>query len=108
MTKCVNSLMGKQEVSHQQVMSYLIEGGDYYTNAAFKTVHLYDFVNMLNSYDRPESQEDEGEMEKSVTLTCHKGGVSVSNEVMDYMHWPLDPSFTALSLWEFVEHTQKT
>ncbi|KAJ7868204.1 hypothetical protein B0H14DRAFT_3585846, partial [Mycena olivaceomarginata] len=35
-TKTVMALMSKQEVSHQQVMSYLVGGGDYYTSHTFK------------------------------------------------------------------------
>ncbi|KIO08029.1 hypothetical protein M404DRAFT_135106, partial [Pisolithus tinctorius Marx 270] len=35
LTKAVNAMMGRREVSHQQVMSYLIGGGDYYTSHEF-------------------------------------------------------------------------
>ncbi|KAJ7840460.1 hypothetical protein B0H13DRAFT_1510811, partial [Mycena leptocephala] len=35
-TKTVMALMSKQEMSHQQVMSYLIGGGDYYCSHTFK------------------------------------------------------------------------
>ncbi|KAG1858210.1 hypothetical protein C8R48DRAFT_748736 [Suillus tomentosus] len=38
LTKSVNAMMGRQEISHQQVMSYLIGGGDYYTSYTFETV----------------------------------------------------------------------
>ncbi|KAJ7142799.1 hypothetical protein C8R44DRAFT_541773, partial [Mycena epipterygia] len=37
-TKTVMALMSKQETSHQQVMSYLVGGGDYYTSHTFKIV----------------------------------------------------------------------
>ncbi|KLO06710.1 hypothetical protein SCHPADRAFT_837660, partial [Schizopora paradoxa] len=33
--KCVNAIAGKQETSHQQVMSYIVGGGDYYTSHTF-------------------------------------------------------------------------
>ncbi|KAJ7157048.1 hypothetical protein C8R43DRAFT_833110, partial [Mycena crocata] len=35
MTTTVNSMMGFQEISHPQVLSYLIGGGDHYTSAKF-------------------------------------------------------------------------
>ncbi|KIO07243.1 hypothetical protein M404DRAFT_107747, partial [Pisolithus tinctorius Marx 270] len=35
LTKTVNAMMGRCEVSHQQVMSYLIGGGDFYTAHVF-------------------------------------------------------------------------
>ncbi|KAG1877459.1 hypothetical protein F4604DRAFT_1880415 [Suillus subluteus] len=34
-TKIVNVITGKQEMSHQQVMSYLVGSGDYYTSHVF-------------------------------------------------------------------------
>ncbi|KAF9524890.1 hypothetical protein CPB83DRAFT_748463, partial [Crepidotus variabilis] len=34
----VNSMMGRQEISHPQVMSYLIGGGDHYTSESFVTL----------------------------------------------------------------------
>ncbi|EGN93472.1 hypothetical protein SERLA73DRAFT_78767 [Serpula lacrymans var. lacrymans S7.3] len=35
-TKTVNAMMARQEISHQQVMSYLIGGGDFYCSHSFK------------------------------------------------------------------------
>ncbi|KAJ7665251.1 hypothetical protein DFH06DRAFT_985725, partial [Mycena polygramma] len=39
MTSAVNSMMGHQEVSHPQVMSYLIGGGDHYTSERFDVLY---------------------------------------------------------------------
>ncbi|KAG1839206.1 hypothetical protein DFJ58DRAFT_718576 [Suillus subalutaceus] len=36
-TKSVNAMMGKQEMSHQQIMSYLVGGGDHYSSHTFQT-----------------------------------------------------------------------
>ncbi|KAJ7086496.1 hypothetical protein C8R44DRAFT_650865, partial [Mycena epipterygia] len=41
-TKTVMALMAKQETSHQQVMSYLVGGGDYYTSHTYKIVRWGD------------------------------------------------------------------
>ncbi|KAJ6464324.1 hypothetical protein DFH09DRAFT_957813, partial [Mycena vulgaris] len=39
MTTTVNSMMGHQEISHPQVMSYLIGGGDHYTSDQFAVLY---------------------------------------------------------------------
>lgn len=41
--KMVNSMMARQELSHQQVMSYLVGGGDHYKSHNFKVVRWCDF-----------------------------------------------------------------
>lgn len=46
-TKTVMALMSKQEISHQQLMSYLIDGGDYYCSHTFKTLKWGDIDRML-------------------------------------------------------------
>ncbi|KIO16941.1 hypothetical protein M407DRAFT_33403 [Tulasnella calospora MUT 4182] len=43
LTKSVNAMMSKTELSHQQVMSYLIGGGDHYTSHAFRTLYWGSF-----------------------------------------------------------------
>ncbi|KAJ7774869.1 hypothetical protein B0H16DRAFT_1303005, partial [Mycena metata] len=42
-TKTIMALMSKQEMSHQQVMSYLVGGGDFYASHTFKVVKWGDF-----------------------------------------------------------------
>ncbi|KAJ7730793.1 hypothetical protein B0H16DRAFT_1329800, partial [Mycena metata] len=39
MTSTVNSMMGHQEISHPQVMSYLVGGGDHYASDKFAILH---------------------------------------------------------------------
>ncbi|KAJ6579185.1 hypothetical protein DFH09DRAFT_913521, partial [Mycena vulgaris] len=39
MTSTVNNMMGHQEISHPQVMSYLVGGGDHYTSDRFATLY---------------------------------------------------------------------
>lgn len=38
MTKIANGFLGRQEVSHQHVMSFLVGGGDKYCSHTFKTL----------------------------------------------------------------------
>ncbi|EGO04884.1 hypothetical protein SERLA73DRAFT_43512 [Serpula lacrymans var. lacrymans S7.3] len=42
-TKAVNAIMAQQELSHQQVMSYLVGGGDCYKSHFFKVLRWGDF-----------------------------------------------------------------
>jgi hypothetical protein len=41
--KTVNSIMSRQENSHQQIMSYLIGGGDFYSSHNFCLLRYSDF-----------------------------------------------------------------
>ncbi|KAI0735617.1 hypothetical protein C8Q76DRAFT_576239, partial [Earliella scabrosa] len=43
LTATLNRMMSRQEISHQQVMSYLVGGGDYYTSHTFKFLHWRSF-----------------------------------------------------------------
>ncbi|KAJ6498474.1 hypothetical protein C8R47DRAFT_1111867 [Mycena vitilis] len=49
------ALMSKQEMSHQQVMSYLLGGGDVYASHTFKVVKWGDFDRMIAKQE----EEDE-------------------------------------------------
>ncbi|KDQ65222.1 hypothetical protein JAAARDRAFT_117660, partial [Jaapia argillacea MUCL 33604] len=46
--KAVNSMMASQEVSHQQVMSYLVGGGDYYCSHKFQILPWYAFQRYIS------------------------------------------------------------
>ncbi len=48
-TKVVNQLAARQEMPHQQIMSYLVGGGDYYTSHKFKNLRWTDFVDHIVS-----------------------------------------------------------
>ncbi|KAI0078109.1 hypothetical protein K474DRAFT_1574994, partial [Panus rudis PR-1116 ss-1] len=39
LTMMVNSMMAKQEIPHQQVMAYLVGGGNHYRSHTFRTLH---------------------------------------------------------------------
>lgn len=59
MIKVVNAMMGRQELSHQQVMSYLVGGGDHYTSHKFRTLYWPDFDRYIRREFREDSDEDE-------------------------------------------------
>ncbi|PVF90807.1 hypothetical protein CPB86DRAFT_686082, partial [Serendipita vermifera] len=37
--KCANAIASRQEISHPQVMSYLIGGSDHYTSHKYQTLY---------------------------------------------------------------------
>ncbi|KAI9059356.1 hypothetical protein FKP32DRAFT_1535542, partial [Trametes sanguinea] len=43
LTMTVNRMMSRQEISHQQVMSYLVGGGDAYTSHTYRVLHWGSF-----------------------------------------------------------------
>lgn len=64
MVKVVNAMMGRQEISHQQVMSYLVGGGDSYTSHKFRTLYWGEFDRYLRSQGQPDAEG----------ISCQDGG----------------------------------
>lgn len=50
LTILVNSMLSRQEISHQQVMSYLVGGGDHYTSHRFRHLHFRSFERAVMRY----------------------------------------------------------
>ncbi len=50
LTMTVNRMISQQELSHQQVMSYLVGGGDTYTSHTFKVLHWGSFDKLFRSH----------------------------------------------------------
>ena len=50
LTVLVNSMMARQEISHQQVMSYLVGGGDRYSSHKYKVLHYGTFEKRVMRY----------------------------------------------------------
>ncbi len=50
LTILVNSLLSRQEISHAQVMSYLVGGGDHYTGHKFRLLYFRAFERLVRRY----------------------------------------------------------
>lgn len=50
LTVLVNSMMARQEISHQQVMSYIVGGGDHYTSDKFRVLHYGSFERLVTRH----------------------------------------------------------
>ncbi|KAF8125569.1 hypothetical protein EV363DRAFT_1098218, partial [Boletus edulis] len=114
-TKCINMLMGQQEISHQQVMGYLVGGGDYYSSHEFRPFRFYEFVkgSQRNDYSRLDSirgeddQDNDHLLEEEVLVDISSGEVTVCSDVLDYRLRPNNAMCDSMSVWEFFERTRK-
>ena len=118
LTKTVNAMMGRHEISHQQVMSYLVGGGDYYASHEFRTVRFYEFVDIAVKHEYHVDQvcgcTEHGLTDCPENMygdTCMayitKGSITVSTDTLDYIMRPSSAPFDDMSLWQFLEQTEK-
>ena len=50
LTTTVNRMVSRQEMSHQQIMSYLVGGGDVYTSHSYRVLHWASFDRLFKRY----------------------------------------------------------
>lgn len=135
MTIAVNSMMGHQEVSHQQVMSYLVGGGDYYSPDEFRVLYWSAFIRLLPLQDtrlpsvseevtatvvrNPSGTESEMHLgtdtenaelnasEPTIVIQLGHRSITGSNQVLDYTYRSVESTFDDMCLYEFVERVKK-
>ncbi|KAI9057840.1 hypothetical protein FKP32DRAFT_1543094, partial [Trametes sanguinea] len=113
LTLTVNRMMSRQEISHQQVMSYLVGGGDVYCSHTFRVLYWGAFDRLFKSAFARDSEivggeEHPGEEESSYVLKLdHSGSISASNQEQDYIYRPIDPVFAGMPLYDFVGLVEK-
>lgn len=110
--KSVNAMMGRLEISHQQVMSYLVGGGDHYTNQTFRILYWGDFDRFIRSCNTSaEEVLDPDEVVPAevpdVVMSFSAHSLTASNQIYDYRYRPSDDTFEALCLWDMVATTEK-
>ncbi|KAK7027673.1 PIF1-like helicase-domain-containing protein [Favolaschia claudopus] len=124
-TKTIMSLMSKQEMSHQQVMSYLVGGGDCYTSHTFKVLRWgeYDrFISKLekdamgttvvNPVELTGGEEEDEETEaaagsEQITVIVNDNYVSLASAIEDYPKRSSEEPFFSMSLWDHEENVMK-
>lgn len=113
-TKSVQAMMARQETSHQQVMSYLVGGGDHYTGHEFRSLRWGAFDRYVRTHFRtatPDEALDDKDwkapLEHDVYLTLKNQAVATVNQVEDYTSRPKHDTFEDLCLWDFVACTEK-
>lgn len=116
MTKSVNAMMGRQETSHQQVMSYLVGGGDFYSSHTFRTFRWFKFTNAAEKFEHDaqtaegndvEDDDDLLRIEEAVTVNISAENVEFASDIQDYALQPCNENFNDLCLWVFIELTIK-
>ncbi|KAI9061814.1 hypothetical protein FKP32DRAFT_1555351, partial [Trametes sanguinea] len=109
----VNRMMSQQEVSHQQVMSYLVGGGDVYTSHTFKILHWGSFDRLfhqdadIDEADLNTSKVMSGTPEETFMLTIRPDSVSATSQQQDYIYRSTEPAFDRMCLYEFVGKVEK-
>jgi hypothetical protein len=104
--KCLNAIMAHTELSHQQVMSYLVGGGDVYRSHDFKTVIWGDVEHYLNLRARADVNLSSEEMLHLDLNPDQK--ISASNDVRDYAYCDHKIQFDNLCLYEYLSRAYKT
>lgn len=108
--------MGKQEVSHQQVMSYLVGGGDTYASHTFRAFCFQEVLHAtLNTntflpkgtMEQDDGAERESNDERQIVIDISSGKLVVVSDMLDYRMRPVEHPFDEMNLWEFVEQTRK-
>lgn len=121
-TKSVNAMMARQEISHQQVMSYLVGGGDHYTDHSFRVLYwggLDRHIRSLSSTnldplpvsltenDDRDTEDETAVLAPNVVMRLGNRSITASNQILDYTYRPHDPGFSDLCVWDFVSRTEK-
>ncbi|KAI0713873.1 hypothetical protein C8Q76DRAFT_768742 [Earliella scabrosa] len=57
LTATINRMMSRQEISHQQVMSYLVGNGDAYSSHTFKLLHWRAFDRLFAQHENINSAD---------------------------------------------------
>lgn len=135
--KTVNAMMARHEMSHQQILSYMIGGGDHYKFNQFRILKWGDIsrfvgdeqvhnadqaefqeVGIVSANEEKEVTEDserdrddddnlEVTCEEQVVLDVQEGKITGSNDVLDYRFRSTDLAFDQLCLWEHAELVHK-
>lgn len=133
LTTIANDMMGKQEFSQPQVMSYLIGGGDCYKSDMYQILHLPPFFRVFDhhytsitgripEYTSTQPSEHAEMSDPDMTtqataelphsrevgsITIGPGEITLSRQLTDYVLRPRDDSIEGLSLYEYFSKTQK-
>ncbi|KZV62853.1 hypothetical protein PENSPDRAFT_551691, partial [Peniophora sp. CONT] len=122
LTRIMNGIMGKMELSHQQVMAFLVGGGDHYTSHTFRTLNwgvVTRYIreretvctqdqreNVGAEYDVEDDDDDnvprEGPTGTDLLMNVSGKTMTATNTLLDYLYRSLDPAFEKLCLWDLV------
>ncbi|KAH9889758.1 hypothetical protein C8Q73DRAFT_747544 [Cubamyces lactineus] len=126
----VNSMLSRMEISHQQVMSYLVGGGDHYASHRFRVLHYGGFDRLVDrEHDEQEAMHsgslsddptranagaidgeesgDGGDDSDEILLLLGEGSIGAVSQQQDYIMRSEDGPFDGMSLYEYVGMAEK-
>ncbi|KAF5340024.1 hypothetical protein D9611_012445 [Ephemerocybe angulata] len=123
-TIAVNSMLGRQEISHPQVMSYILGGGECYTSESFQAINWAEVLRYVTEQtltdpyvDPPTRDHDQdrhpanGERSlNSLRVSMRPAGdnITASNTLMDYIFRPKSEPYQSMGLYNHVASTRRT
>jgi hypothetical protein len=109
MTVAVNSMLGHQEFSHPQIMSFLVGGGEHYSNETFQPINWAEIVSyVVNHFDVDNIGSSPTMRNLVVSVTPERKTLSASNHLLDYMLRPLSEPFQDMGLYKHIAWTFKS
>ncbi|KZT59319.1 hypothetical protein CALCODRAFT_413126, partial [Calocera cornea HHB12733] len=134
LNRLVNSMMARQEMSHQQIMSYYVGGGDSYCSHKFNVLHWGSVDRLVRKWEqqreggavqdcttgegmahveREDGLGEEGAQpvdanaQPEYTLSFGRNRITAGNQETDYIQRATEDMFESLSLYDFVSSTYK-
>ncbi|KAF5311483.1 hypothetical protein D9611_011603 [Ephemerocybe angulata] len=120
LTIAINSMLGRQEISHPQVMSYILGGGEYYTSETFQPINWGEVKRYVSkAFESTEEVPQPGpptppwsrrspDSNIRVAMTNDGTRLSASNQLLDYIYRPPNEPFESMSLYTFIASTRRT
>ncbi|KIM23130.1 hypothetical protein M408DRAFT_77987 [Serendipita vermifera MAFF 305830] len=107
--KVANGILSRMEMSHQQIMGYILGNDDHYTGCKFATLFWGCFDRAVAAHFRSlDQQENEGfDATSELTIRLGGAGITTNNQYDDYVFRPENEPFSSRSLYKFVQHFHK-
>ena len=114
MTMAVNSMLGRQEIAHPQVMTFIMGTGEGYTSEKFQAVNwgeISKYAQRAMCPDDDTTSPSDGRAidPEGITVSVKRDGeqVEASNHLLDYVYRPTEPPFTDMGLYRHISWTRK-
>ncbi|KAF5334184.1 hypothetical protein D9611_014514 [Ephemerocybe angulata] len=113
-TIAINSMLGRQELSHPQVMSYILGGGENYTSERFQPLN---WGEVLRYVTRPQPSEPSQSLQAEeqpvrledlqLAMTADRENMSASSTLLDYIFRPTHEPYESMGIYLHVATTRR-
>ncbi|KAF5320357.1 hypothetical protein D9611_011328 [Ephemerocybe angulata] len=113
-TIAINSMLGRQELSHPQVMSYVLGGGEYYTSERFQAVNWSEVIRYITGTQsgleitRAPPDPTPAIDDLSLAMTDEDGSMTASNSLLDYIFRPTSEPYNSMGFYNHIATTKRT